>query len=73
VKVKENWDSNHGKRFKGRFQQLLMKAHQLSADQVSRRRKCVSATEQLSQLQTSWPRPRVAMRMKVRIEHSNKQ
>jgi hypothetical protein len=47
VKVKEDRDNNHGKEFEGRFQRL-MKARQLSADQASRKRKCVSATMQLS-------------------------
>jgi hypothetical protein len=49
VKVKEDQDSDHGKEFEGRFQQL-MKARQLSADQVSRKRKRVSATMQLSSI-----------------------
>jgi hypothetical protein len=49
VKVKEDQDSNHGKEFEGRFQRL-MKARQLSADQASRKRKCVSATAQLSSI-----------------------
>jgi hypothetical protein len=49
VKVKEDQDSNHGKEFEGRFQRL-MKAHQLSADQASRKRKRVSATTQLSSI-----------------------
>jgi hypothetical protein len=50
VKVKEDRDSNHGKEFEGRFQQL-MKARQLSgANQASRKRKRVSATTQLSSI-----------------------
>jgi hypothetical protein len=49
VKVKEDRDSNHGKEFEGRIQQL-MKARQLSADQASRKRKHVSATAQLSSI-----------------------
>jgi hypothetical protein len=49
VKVKEDQDSDHGKEFEGRFQQL-MKARQLSADQASRKRKRVSATMQLSSI-----------------------
>jgi hypothetical protein len=49
VKVKEDWDSNHGKEFEGRFQRL-MKARQLSANQASRKRKRVSATTQLSSI-----------------------
>jgi len=49
VKVKEDRDSDHGKEFDGRFQRL-MKARQLSADQASRKRKRVSATEQLSSI-----------------------
>jgi hypothetical protein len=49
VKVKEDQDSNHGKEFEGRFQRL-MKACQLSANQASRKRKCVSATTQLSSI-----------------------
>jgi hypothetical protein len=49
VKVKEDRDSNYGKEFEGRFQRLV-KARQLSADQASRKRKCVSATVQLSSI-----------------------
>jgi len=49
VKVQEDRDSDHGKQFEGRFQRL-MKARQLSADQASRKRKRVSATEQLSSI-----------------------
>jgi hypothetical protein len=49
VKVKEDRDSNHGKEFEGRFQRL-MKACQLSANQASKKRKCVSATAQLSSI-----------------------
>jgi len=48
-KVKEDQDSNHGKQFEGRFQQL-MKTRQLSADQASRKRKRASATEQLASI-----------------------
>jgi hypothetical protein len=43
VKVKEYQDSNHGKKFEGRFQ-WLMKARQLSADQASRKRKRMNAS-----------------------------
>lgn len=46
VKVKEDRDSDQGKQFEGRFQQL-MKARKLSADQASRKRKRVSAAAQL--------------------------
>ncbi len=45
-KVKEDKNSEHGKQFDGRFQQLMK--DQLAADQVSRKRWCVSTSKQLT-------------------------